>query len=91
MLIMVMGVYRDGADFNSPEVADRLNEELTFEKIRLAGQLRDGSGAKGFAVVLTAGGFEDGEAYLRESRFFGADLFREVRVLEYRLEVGRVD
>ena len=91
MLIMVMGLYRAGAAFNSPDVADKLNEDLRFDRIRLAGQLCDGSGATGFAIVLAVDRFEDGDAYLRESSFFGADLFRELRVSEYRLEVGRLE
>ena len=90
MLMMVMGLYRPGAMFNSPEASDKLNEDLTFPDIRLAGRLRDQDGVRGFAMVLEVESLERAHVYLRESSYFGADLFSEVRVHQYQLEVGRV-
>ena len=91
MLIMVMGRYRAGDLFTEPEAAAKLNEELSSDKIRLAGQLRDREGVVGFAVVLAGEGLDDGELYLRETNYFRTDLFDEITMLELRPEVGAVE
>lgn len=94
MIFAIMGFFRAGIDTAPPHLQADLNEHLAqrFQHIRLAGPLRDQHGGRrGLMVILEADDFEKAQGYLKSSPYFSADLYERVEVVEYAIEVGRLD
>jgi uncharacterized protein YciI len=94
VIFVAMGFFKAGIDPAPPELQAALNEHLAqpIRHIRLAGYLRgEDGGRKGFMVVLEVAGFEEAGAYLKSSPYFAADLYERVEVVEYAIEVGRLE
>lgn len=91
MLFAVMGFFKPGIDTLPAKLEPDLNEHLSqpFISLKLAGQLKNREGQPvGMMVCLDAAGFDQAEAYLRESPFFKSNMYERVEVVEYSVEVG---
>lgn len=91
MLFAVMGFFKPGTDAIPAGLEPDINEHLgqPFIPLKLAGQLKNREGQPvGMMVCLDAAGFDEAEAYLRESPFFKSKMYERVEVVEYSVEVG---
>ena len=94
MLFAVMGYFKPGVDTAPANLQDDFNEHLGQPNfgIRLAGALRDRDGKRiGFMGLLEADSFDRAEAYLRQSPYAKADLYGRMEVMEFPVEVGRLN
>lgn len=92
MHFAVMGFFKPGIDHELPRLQRDFNEHLAQRPIRLLGALRDRSGRRtGFMALLEVEGFAQAEAYLQQSPYFSAGLYERVEVVEYAIEVGRLE
>jgi uncharacterized protein YciI len=94
MLFALIGLLKPDVDKSQLPSSDAVNEHLSqpFRRTHLAGFLRHEGGERaGLMMLIEADSFEQAEGFLRQSPFFKADLYERVEVLEYALEVGRLD
>ena len=92
-LFAVIGFFKPGVDTSPARLQSNFNEHLgqSSPHIRLAGYLRDHEAkAIGFMGLVEADSFERAQAYLGQSPYFEAGLYREAHALEYAVEVGRL-
>lgn len=93
MLFALIGFLKPEAEERLPD-ADAINEHLAqpFRRTHLAGYLRrEGGRRAGVMMLVEAESFAKAEALLRQSPFIKANLYERVEVMEYALEVGRLD
>ncbi len=91
MLFTVMGFFKPGADTAPARLQVDLNEHMGQRgvNIRLAGPLRDRTGAKiGFMALVEAEAFDQAESYLQASPYVLASMYERTDVAEFKLEVG---
>lgn len=94
MLFALIGLLKPDVDKDQLPNSDAVNEHLSqpFRRTHLAGFLRrDGGRRAGLMMLVEADSFAEADGFLRQSPFFKADLYERVEVLEYALEVGRLD
>ena len=94
MLFVLIGLLKPDVDKDQLPSSEAVNEHLSqpFRRTHLAGFLcREGGHRAGLMMLVEADGFAQAEGFLRQSPFFKADLYERVEVLEYALEVGRLD
>ena len=94
MLFALIGLLKPNVRKDQLPDPDAVNEHLSqpFRRTHLAGFLcRDGGHRAGLMMLVEANGFAEAERFLHQSPFFKADLYERVEVLEYALEVGRLD
>jgi hypothetical protein len=93
MLFAVMGFFNAGADPSPPGLQVEFNEHLgqPTPRIRLAGYLRNRANERtGFLGLIEADSFDRAEAYLHASPYFQSGLYRQVEVVRFDIEVGRL-
>jgi uncharacterized protein YciI len=94
MLFALIGLLKPDVRQEQLPDSDAVNEHLAqpFRRTHLAGFLRHDDGNRaGLMMLIEADTFAEAEGFLRQSPFFKADLYERVEVLEYTLEVGRLD
>ena len=91
MIVIVEGRYRPQINRNQPELNAALFDDLSFERLRLAGQIYDDNGQNiGFTAVLDVENVGDAETYLTSSAYPRAGLYETTRLVEFRPEVGHL-
>jgi uncharacterized protein YciI len=91
MHYLVAGILKPGTEEQLVALHDEFNQHLSqpFRTISLFGLLRDKSGQRrGYIAFIEAAGFDDAEAFLKQSPLFQNDLYERVEVAEFSPEVG---
>jgi uncharacterized protein YciI len=91
MHYLVAGILKPGTEEQLVALHDEFNQHLSqpFRTISLFGLLRDKSGhRRGYIAFIEAAGFDDAEAFLKQSPLFQNDLYERVEVAEFSPEVG---
>lgn len=94
MIFAVMGFFKPGVDTQPPALQPQWNEHLAQRSVhvRLAGALRNPRGERtGYMLLIETDGFEQAEAFLRNSPYLGAHLYERVEVGQYAIEAGKFD
>lgn len=94
MLFALIGLLKPDVEKGQLPDSAAVSEHLAqpFRRTHLAGFLcRDGGRRAGLMMLVEANSFAEAEGFLHQSPFFKADLYERVEVLEYSLEVGRLD
>lgn len=94
MHYLVAGILKPGSEAQLLALRDEFNEHVgqAAQRISLFGLLRGRDGErKGYLAFLSAGSFEEADAFLKQSPFFQNDLYERVEVAEFSPEVGNLE
>ncbi len=94
MLFALTGFFRAGVDTSPAALQAGFNEHFAqlSRHIYSAGAIHDRNGQRiGWLTLMEADDFDDAQAYIRESPYYGANLYDRVEVGRYAPEVGALD
>ncbi len=94
MLFALLGFFKPGVDTAPDRLQGDVNEYLgqPFVHLRLGGLLRDEAGRRvGTMILMQAESFARATAFAKSDPYFASQLYERVEVVEYVLEVGRLD
>lgn len=91
MILMIEGLFKSDANPQDQSLSARMNEEMAFEHLRLAGSIFNHQGTEiGFTAILDVESFDTAERYLSQSVYRASGLYDTTRIVHFRPQVGRI-
>ena len=90
MQFMVAAYLKPGFEKQLLNFRDDLNEHFAQTNLKVAGRLRDKEGnSVGYLGFVEGENFEEAERFVKQGPFYREDLYAQIQVLQYELEVGQ--
>jgi uncharacterized protein YciI len=93
MLFAIIALLKSGADEELIKYSGELNEQIgaNAENISVAGALRDKDRQRrGYLAFFEGNSIADARKWMEESPIYRDNLYEQVEVLQYEVEIGRL-
>ena len=90
MQFMVAAYLKPGFEKQLLNFRDDLNEHFAQANLKVAGRLLDRDGRPvGYLGFVDGESFDDAERFVKQGPFYREDLYTQLQILQYELEVGQ--
>ena len=90
MQFMVAAYLKPGSEKQLLNFRDDLNEHFAQSNLKVAGRMFDKEGNPvGYLGFVEGESFDDAERFVKQGPFYSEDLYAQLQILRYELEVGQ--